>query len=130
MGNAQLVEGIYDSFAMGDVPAILAVLDPEVEWSFAESHPFNPGRPLVGPDEVVQKAFGRIAAETENFTVTPANFVDGGDTVVMEGRYRGVWKSTGRSFDAQVAHIWRLRRGKVVSVQQYVDTDQFQKVSS
>ena len=63
--------------------------------------------------------FQRIATDIENFTVTPGNVIDGGDTVVVEGRYTGTMKATGSSVDAQFAHVWQLRDGKVVRFQQY-----------
>jgi ketosteroid isomerase-like protein len=31
-----VVHGIYENFARGDIPAVLASLDPEVEWIEAE----------------------------------------------------------------------------------------------
>ena len=60
--------------------------------------------------------------------MNPKQFHDAGDTVVVEGRYTGTYKATGKSLDAQVTHIWSLRDGKVTSFQQYVDTAQLQEV--
>jgi ketosteroid isomerase-like protein len=53
------------------------------------------------------------------------NLIDGGDTVVVEGRYYGKVRETGISLDAQFAHVWHLRDGKVVGFQQYTDTKQW-----
>ncbi len=39
-------------------------------------------------------------------------------------RYQGKLKKNGAIFDAQVAHHWTLKDGKVVGFQQYVDTKQ------
>jgi uncharacterized protein len=50
---------------------------------------------------------------------------DGGDTVVVEGRYRGKMKTTGTPVDAQFAHVWHLRDGRVVGFQEYTDTKQW-----
>ena len=66
--------------------------------------------------------FARIGGEWDGFAVEPRQFVDGGDTVVMTGRYTGTYKSTGRPINAQVAHFWTLDGGKVVQFQQLVDT--------
>jgi uncharacterized protein len=38
-------------------------------------------------------------------------------------------KATGKPLDAQVAHIWDFRDGKVVRWQQYTDTWQFAQVT-
>lgn len=48
--------------------------------------------------------------------------------VVVEARYTGTFKETGKELDAQVCHIWKIRDGKVASFQQYVDTAQLQDV--
>jgi uncharacterized protein len=53
---------------------------------------------------------------------------DAGSVVVVEARYTGTYKQTGKSLDAQVCHVWKIRDGKVASFQQYVDTAQLQDV--
>jgi uncharacterized protein len=53
---------------------------------------------------------------------------DLGSTVVVEARYTGTHKPTGKTLDAQVCHVWKLRDGKVTSFQQYADTAQLQEV--
>lgn len=74
---------------------------------------------------MAEGVFQRIGADVENFAALPERFVDGGDTVVVEGRYRGKMKATGTPVDAQFAHVWQLRDGKVVRFQQYTDTKQW-----
>ena len=44
-------------------------------------------------------------------------------------RYNGAYKATGKSIDAQVAHLWTLSNGKATGFQQYVDTKQLADVS-
>ena len=39
-------------------------------------------------------------------------------------RYNGTNKKTSKSIDAQVAHLWTLKDGKITAFQQYVDTKQ------
>jgi ketosteroid isomerase-like protein len=70
----------------------------------------------------------RLATEWDGFTVHAGEFHDAGDVVVVEGRYTGTYKETGKRLDAQVCHVWKIRDGKVASFQQYVDTAQLQDV--
>jgi ketosteroid isomerase-like protein len=128
--NVDLVKGIYEAFAKGDVPAVLGALDPKVEWGEAEGFIFDVGKNFIGHDEVLQGVFMRIVNETTDFTVHPEGYVDGGDKVVSIGRYTGSINATGRSFDAQYAHYWEFKDGKVVRMQQYTDTGQFQKAAA
>jgi ketosteroid isomerase-like protein len=51
--------------------------------------------------------------------------VAGGDTVLVEARYRGRARATDQDFDIQVAHVLDFRNGKLVRFQQYADTLQF-----
>jgi len=34
--NKEIVAGLYASFAKGDVPSVLAGMDPKIEWTEAE----------------------------------------------------------------------------------------------
>ncbi len=120
--NAQFIKSIYDAFAKGDVATVLGALDPKVEWSEAEHFPYWPGHPFVGADAIVKGVFSRIPNDWDGFRVDVDRIVGLGDTVLAEVRYRGTGKQTGKKLDAQVAHVWDVRNGKVVKFQQYADT--------
>jgi ketosteroid isomerase-like protein len=122
--NALLVGSLYEAFAKGDVPAVLAALDEKVEWNEAEHFPYSlgPGIPFVGPQAVVDGVFRRIPEDYDGFTIEVRRIVGLGDTVLVEGRYLGNVKGSGNRLDVQVAHVWDVRNGKVVRFQQYTDT--------
>ena len=123
------VKELYEAFGRGDIPAVLAAMDGGIEWYEAEGNPWSPGRPFVGPQQVVEGVFQRIAAEFDGFEVRPTRFLGDGDSVVMEGRYRArSHKTTGEPLDAEVVHVWDLRDGKIVRFHQYVDTRQLAHV--
>ena len=129
MGNVQFAKDIYAAFGRGDIPAVLALFDPEVEWREAEGHPYKPdGAAWVGPQAILEQLFMRLGSEWEGFTVTVRALHDAGEHVVMEGRYTGLYKPSGKRLDAQVCHVLRFRDGKLLSFQQYVDTGQMQAV--
>jgi ketosteroid isomerase-like protein len=121
-----LIEQAYADFARGDVPAVLAVLADDIQWFEAEGNPWWPGEAFVGPQAVVENVFARVAAEYDGFTIDVERFVGAGETVLVQARYRGRAKATGKDVDAQAAHVWDVRDGKVVRFQQYVDTAQLQ----
>lgn len=123
--SGDVVKALYDAFGRGDVPAVLGAFDPQIQWREAESFVYADGNPYAGPQAVAEGVFQRLVADVENFTVNPAHFVEGGDTVVVEGRYQGTMKATGRPVDAQFAHVWQLRDGKIIRFQQYTDTKQW-----
>jgi len=123
MTNVDLLRKLYDTFGRGDIPGVLGMMSPAVRWYQAEGNPYQPsGEPWVGPDAVLNKLFMRIGAEWDGFTVHPKSFHGADDTVVVEGRYTGTFKPTGKNLDAQMCHVWDVKDGKVVRFQQYVDT--------
>ena len=129
MSNVQLAKDIYAAFGRGDIPMVLAGFDPEIEWREAEGNPYKPdGTAWVGPQAVLEELFMRLGSEWEGFTVNVRTLYDAGDHVVMEGRYTGCYKASGKNLDAQVCHVLRFRGGKLLSFQQYVDTGQLQSV--
>ena len=123
--NADIVKGIYAAFLRGDVAAVLGAFDSAIEWREAESFLYADRNPYIGPAAIAEGVFQRVVADVDNFSLAPANFIESGDTVVVEGRYRGTMKASGKSVDAQFAHVWSLRGGKVIRFQQYTDTNQW-----
>lgn len=120
--NVEVIRSMYEAFGRGDVPAVLAAMDPAIEWNEAENFPYADKNPYIGPAAVAGGLFARLGGEWDGFSVTPEELLDAGDTVVTLGRYGGTYKKTGKKIDAQLAHVWRLRGGKVVKFQQYTDT--------
>lgn len=127
--NGEIVEILYEAFARGDVPAVLGSFDPRIEWREADGFIYADGNPYIGPQAVAEGVFMRLASDVEQFSVTPENIIDAGDTVVVEGRYKGTMKVTGTPVDAQFAHVWQLRDGRIVRFQQYTDTAQWRRAA-
>lgn len=115
------IKGLYDAFAAGDVPAVLGVMDPAIEWNEAEG--FMYGGTYTGPNAVLENVFMKISTEWEGFTVIPNKIVDGGDGyVVALGTYSGKYSKTGKSMSVPFAHAWEFGEGKIVRFRQYLDT--------
>lgn len=129
MNGVEFLAGLYEAFGRGDVPAVLGAMDPEIRWHEAEGNPYMPsGEPWIGPEAILNNLFARLGEDWEDFTVHPGSFHDAGDVVVVEARYTGEHKATGKSLDAQVCHVWTLKDGKIAKFQQYVDTAKLQEV--
>lgn len=118
--NLAAIQGAYAAFAKGDVPGVLGVLDPNIAWTEAEGFPY--GGTYNGPNAVLEGVFMKLGTEWEGFSAVPAELIDGGDTIVALGKYSGKYRATGKSFEADFAHIWKFRDGKVFRFIQYVDT--------
>jgi ketosteroid isomerase-like protein len=129
MDNVSLMKSLYDAFNRGEVPVVLGAMSPEIHWYQAESNPYRPsGEVWVGPDVVLNDLFMRLATEWDGFTTHPKSFHGAGNNVIVEGRYTGKFKATGKSLDSQFCHVWDVKDGKVIRFQQYVDTAKLQDV--
>ena len=127
--NVALVQGIYAAFKAGDVPGVVGRMSPEIVWNEAENFPYADRNPYLGPEAVLTGVFARLGTDWEGFAAIPDEFLDAGDTVVVLGRYHGIYKPTGRALDAQLVHVWRCEDGKAVAFQQYTDTLQAARVT-
>jgi len=123
--NSKAIEELYAAFGRGDVPFVVAALDPQIQWWEAENFIYADKNPYVGVDEVLNGVFGRLATEWDGFSAVPNEIVDGGETVVAFGRYGGVYKATGAKVNAQFVHVFYFKNGKISRFQQYTDTAQF-----
>ncbi len=120
LSNLDAVKKVYDAFAKGDIPTVLGSLSADIDWTEAEGFPY--AGTYHGPRAVLEGVFMRLGSEWEGFAAVPHEFIDGGDTVVSLGKYSGTYKRTGKSFQADFAHVWKMRDGKAIRFVQYVDT--------
>ena len=124
--NVEIIRAMYDAFASGDVPSVLATLDPQIEWREADNFIYADGNPYIGPNAVLEGVFMRLATDWDGFSVAPSEILDAGEIVVARGYYSGTHKKTGKHVQAQMAHFFTFRDGKVIKFQQYTDTAQFE----
>lgn len=129
--NRAIVNGMYQSFSTGDVPTVLSAMDDNIVWNEAEGNSLAVGNPYKGPDAVLNGVFTRLGEEWENFRLVDIKLHEmSNDQVLATLRYHGKYLKTGTSINAQAAHLWKLKDGKVVSFQQYVDTKQLAAAES
>ncbi len=114
-----------EAFGRGDVPAVLGQMDQSIEWREAEGFIYADRNPYLSPQAVLEGVFTRLGSEWEAFTVTPEEWLDAGNHVVVLGTCTGTHRETGREVRAQFAHVWGVRGGRVVKFQQYTDSKQF-----
>jgi uncharacterized protein len=125
--NKQVVEGAYASFARGDVPAALAAMADDIQWTEAEG--FLLAGTYVGPQAVLEGVFMRLGEVGDDFAVVPEQFVADGDAVVVLGNYTWKHKSSGAPAEVKMVHVWTIDGGKAVAFQQHVDTVRVRELS-
>lgn len=124
MDNVNMIKQVYQDFAVGNIPGILAAWDENIKWMGAKSFPIFEGTDgvVVGATNVLQQVLAKIPDLYEGFNIDVQDMYGSGDKVIMEGFYTGVWKATGKSFVANAVHIWDVSNGKATRFFQAVDT--------
>jgi ketosteroid isomerase-like protein len=119
--NVELVASFYKALARGDVPGLLGLLHPDLEWTEAEGFPYYSGT-WRRPEDVLQRLIVPLVRDWDNFSATPEDFIAEGDRVVSLGTYGGVSKASGKTMRAPFAHVWRVADGKLKRFNMYTDT--------
>jgi ketosteroid isomerase-like protein len=118
--NKEIIQGLYESFARGDVPSVVAGFDENISWTEADGFPL--AGTYVGPQAVVENVFMRLGEFSDNWGVVVDQLIADGDTVVANGRYTWNHKETGTPCEVRMAHVWTLADGKAIRFLQHVDT--------
>ena len=118
----------YAAFGRNDPSVLFGAMDSAIEWNQAEGNPLADRNPYVGPQAVGGGVFARLLAAIDQFTVVPGTFIDGGDHIVVMGRYGGTMKNSGASLDSPFCHVWRFRGDKIATFQQFTDTAQWARL--
>ncbi|MFI4942749.1 MAG: nuclear transport factor 2 family protein [Burkholderiales bacterium] len=128
MSAFETIKAAYAAFGRNDPSVLFGAMDPAIDWKEAEGNPLADRNPYVGPQAVGDGVFARLLAAIDNFTAVPSTFIDGGDHVVVLGRYGGTMKNGGATLDSPFCHVYRFEGGKAVMFQQYTDTAQWARL--
>jgi ketosteroid isomerase-like protein len=127
VSNLGTVQGIYQSFGKGDVPAILDVLADDVEWEAWESNTsVKAGVPWMTPRhgkaDVVH--FFETTGQMEIVDLQVLNMMEGGSQVAVEFVLEANLPSWGGGhYRDEEMHLWTFNdEGKVVRLRHYTDT--------
>jgi ketosteroid isomerase-like protein len=120
--NIAVVRRLYE--ARGNPEIIRQLLAPEVRWEVVPGFPHS--GTYLGLSGVFD-FFTRLFADFENWHTEPAEIFEAGDRVIGLGFYSARAKGTDRSFKARFAHVWTIRDGVIIRLQQCADTVQLAK---
>lgn len=92
-------------------------LDPEVEWRLEEN---MPDAEIFRGHEGVARLFDRWLEAWDAWDLEPEQFFDaGGGVMVVADRIHGRGKGSGMVVEVPYAHVFKLRGGKIVEIQDY-----------
>jgi ketosteroid isomerase-like protein len=125
----ETVQAAYAAFGRGDVPALLALLDEDVEWRFCGDSlaPYTGRR--VGRDEV-GRWFGQVAGSDDIKIFEPHEFMAAPDHVAVVGFERSRALPGGGTFDTDWVHLWQVADGRVTRFFGMLDSEAAAKARS
>ena len=121
MTNLEIVRSTYEGKTSEENGQNLAKHVAEnITWTEAKGFPY--GGTYIGLENITKNVFSRLGSEWIDYKFTPEDYVASGDRVVAYGTYSGTYKLTGKLFKARVAHLWKLKDEKIISFEQFVDS--------
>ena len=120
MNNIEIIKTSYERSACGDLEGMMALMSPDISWT--EMTGFPCGGTYIGKEAILSGVFARLGNEWDDFKVIPDAFYDAGDTVVVSGNYSGIYRNTGKGFNSRFTHIWKLKDGEIIKMEQFIDT--------
>lgn len=121
MTNLEIIKSTYEGKTSEENGKNLAQYVAEnISWTEAKGFPY--GGTYIGLEEITKNVFSRLGSEWIDYKFTPEDYVTSNDKVVAYGTYTGTYKITGKSFTARVAHVWKLKESKIISFEQFVDS--------
>ena len=121
MTNLDIVKSTYEGKTSEENGKNLtAYAADDISWTEAKGFPY--AGTYIGLEDIFKNVFARLRSEWIDYKFTPEDYVWNEDKVVAYGTYSGTYKITGKVFEARVAHIWKLKDGKIICFEQFVDS--------
>lgn len=118
--NLDIIRATYEGASEDNGKKLLAALAPNATWTEAAGFPY--AGTYTGPEAITANVFQRLATEWIDYRAEVHTYLADGDQVAAFGVYSGTYRKTGKAMTATFAHLYRLKDGKIVSMEQYVDS--------
>jgi len=121
LSNTDVLKNGYEAYGRGDLDAATENWSDDIRWENPNAPQLpNPGV-TEGKDDVRNQLM-EFPNYWESFSVTPDEFVEQGDTVVVLGHTEAKAKETGNEVKVPFVHVWRFSDGKAKEVLLLTDT--------
>ncbi|WP_395297067.1 nuclear transport factor 2 family protein [Kitasatospora hibisci] len=125
--NLAVVHAAYRAFHDRDLAALLATMDPGIEWVHPDGlAPYGLGGTKLG-HAGVREFLAKVPTVLGGMRLEPQEFVRSGDRVVVFG-VRAVTSLSGRTETLSFVHSWTFRDGRAVRMEDIFDTVVFARL--
>jgi uncharacterized protein len=121
MSNADTLKQGYEAFGRGDLDAATQNFADDIRWENPEA-PQIPNNGVTEGKEQVKQLFASLGDYWESFSITPDEFIESGDVVVVLSHSEAKGKETGKEVKLPWVHVWRFRDGQISEVLALTDT--------
>jgi len=111
----------YEGFERRDMEAVLAVMDPEIEWDATDALAHTG---MYHGHEGVTDYITSLSAAWDEYQLIPEEFTESGDGahVMVLGTVKGTL-TDGQDIDARFAHVLQLEDGRVTRLKVCLDRE-------
>ena len=121
MSNTDTLKQGYEAFGRGDLDGATQNFADNIRWENPEA-PQIPNNGVTEGKDAVKELFASLGNYWESFSLTPDEFIESGDTVVVLSHAEAKAKDTGKEVKLPWVHIWRFSDGQATEVQALTDT--------
>ena len=121
MSNTDILREGYEAFGRGDLDGAVENFADDIRWENPEA-PQLPNNGVTEGKDSVKELFANLFDFWESFSITPDEFIEDGETVVVLSHSESKGKDTGKEVKLPWVHVWRFSDGKATEVQALTDT--------
>ncbi|WP_394183554.1 nuclear transport factor 2 family protein [Marinomonas posidonica] len=121
----EIIKATYEGSSEENGKNLLEVLAPNATWTEAAGFPY--AGTYTGAEDIVANVFHRLGTEWTGYQAKVHTYLADGDRVAAFGVYSGTYNATGKYMTATFAHLYQLKDGKILSMEQYVDSAMVQE---
>jgi ketosteroid isomerase-like protein len=118
--NLRIAQQGYERFGSGDVEGLLELLSSDIKWTVPEIENAEFGGLRTSVPEV-GKFFQQLVEDEDIQSFEPREFIAQGDRVVVLGHSIVVVRATGKRYETDWVHIFRMADGKITEFTEFFD---------
>ncbi|MEP6503912.1 MAG: nuclear transport factor 2 family protein [Betaproteobacteria bacterium] len=118
--NLDIIRATYEGPSEENGRNLVAALAKDASWKEAAGFPY--AGTYIGAEQIVANVFQRLATEWIGYQAKVHTYLSEGDRVAAFGVYSGSYRATGKAMTASFAHLYRLKDGKIATMEQVVDS--------
>jgi ketosteroid isomerase-like protein len=119
MDKEALLTQLYQDFNQGIYERMLNYFHNEILWR--EAIGTDQEVALRGLTQIKKHVIDQVSVHWEHFYITPIEFIQSKDKVVVTAIYDVQEKLSNKNFQTGAAHIWKFKDNKVIELQAYIN---------